>query len=173
MLNCPDSAAYSFYPLRVAATNWLTDDEQRAWRAYLEATQLLFEILDRQLQQDSGIPHGYYEILVRLSESPDRAMRMSELALKTRTSRSRCSHAVARLEERGWVERLSCADDKRGQIAHLTDKGFAALEAAAPSHVELVRAQVIDRLTPEQISQLERIGQAIIDGISCPSEPED
>ena len=174
MFNCPDAAVYSFYPLRVAGTKWLSEPEQRAWRAYLEGTQLLFEVIDRQLQQDSGIPHGYYEILVRLSESPDRAMRMSELALKTRSSRSRCSHAVARLEERGWVERLNCLDDKRGQIAHLTDSGYAALEAAAPSHVDVVRAQLIDRLTPEQIAQLESIGQAIIDGVECPSEaPED
>ncbi len=172
MLNCPDSAVYSFYPLRVAQ-KWLTEPEQRAWRAYLEGTQLLFEVLDRQLQQDSGIPHGYYEILVRLSEAPDRSMRMSELALRTRSSRSRCSHAVARLEERGWVERRNCEEDKRGQTAVLTDSGFAALEAAAPAHVDVVRAQLIDRLSAEQIAQLEAIGQAIIAGIECPSEPRE
>ena len=173
MLNRREDAGYSLYPLRVSSTRWLSEPEQRAWRAYLEGTQLLFEVLDRQLQQDSGIPHGYYEILVRLSESPDRAMRMSELALRTRSSRSRLSHAVARLEERGWVERRNCPEDKRGQVAHLTDTGFAALEAAAPAHVEVVRTQLIDRLTEEQIAQLESIGQAIIDGIDCPAEDQD
>lgn len=143
-------------------TRWLTADEQRAWRAYLEATYLLFDALDRQLQQDAGIPHGYYEILVRLSEAPERQMRMSRLADLTRSSRSRLSHAVARLEERGWVERIDCASDRRGQLAHLTDRGFAALEEAAPGHVETVHAQFIDPLTQEQIAQLTSIGEALI-----------
>ena len=108
------------------------------------------------------MPHGYYEILVRLSETDDRAMRMSELADRTRSSRSRLSHAVARLEERGWVERRNCPTDKRGQLAVLTDKGFAALAAAAPDHVNAVRQYVIDPLTTEQISQLDEIGRAIV-----------
>ncbi len=89
----------------MAKTRWLSAEEQAAWRAYLEATTLLLDALDHQLQTDSGIPHAYYEILVRLSEEPERVLRMSELADATRSSRSRLSHAVARLEERGWVER--------------------------------------------------------------------
>jgi DNA-binding MarR family transcriptional regulator len=149
----------------MAATRWLSTDEQHAWRAYLEATLLLFDELDRQMQQDSGMPHAYYEILVRLSEADGRSMRMSELAVQTRSSRSRLSHAVARLEERGWVERKDCPTDRRGQVAHLTDKGFAVLDAAAPSHVEAVRLHVIDRLTPEQIGQLAEIGNALIAGL--------
>jgi len=148
------------------ATPWLTADEQLAWRAYLEATTLLFDALDRQLQRDSGIPHGYYEILVRLSEAEARTMRMSELADATRSSRSRLSHAVARLEDRGWVERRDCDTDRRGQLAVLTEVGFAALAEAAPGHVQAVRAHIIDRLSPEQISQLRKIGPAIVDGRS-------
>ena len=154
-------------PILVGVTGprWLTEPEQRAWRAYLEATYLLFDALDRQLSQDAGIPHAYYEILVRLSEAPDRVMRMGELADRTRSSRSRLSHAVARLEERGWVERVDCATDKRGQLAHLTDVGFDALAAAAPGHVEAVREHLVDRLTPDQIDQLRGIGEAIIAGL--------
>jgi DNA-binding MarR family transcriptional regulator len=148
------------------ATQWLSADEQLAWRAYLEATTLLFDALDRQLQRDSGIPHGYYEILVRLSEEETRALRMSELADVTRSSRSRLSHAVARLEDRGWVERQDCATDRRGQLAVLTDTGLAALAAAAPGHVSAVRALVIDRLSAEQIVQLRDIGDAIVSGLS-------
>ena len=148
------------------ATPWLTADEQLAWRAYLEATTLLFDALDRQLQRDSGIPHGYYEILVRLSEAEARTMRMSELADATRSSRSRLSHAVARLEDRGWVERRDCDTDRRGQLAVLTEVGFVALAEAAPGHVQAVRAHIIDRLSPEQISQLRKIGTAIVDGLS-------
>ena len=149
-------------------TRWLTDDEQRAWRAYLEATNLLFEALDRQAQTDAGMPHAYYEILVRLSEAPDRALRMSDLAAHTRSSRSRLSHAVARLEERGWVERRDCPTDRRGQVAVLTDVGFSALADAAHGHVEAVRTHLIDQLTPEQVGQLEAIGQAVLKGLESP-----
>ncbi len=152
----------------MAKTRWLSASEQRAWRAYLEATTLLFDALDRQLQRDAQIPHAYYEILVRLSESELRSMRMSELADATRSSRSRLSHAVARLEERGWLRRVDCATDKRGQLATLTDEGFAALEAAAPGHVTAVRKAVIDALTPEQIEQLEAIGTAIVAALETP-----
>jgi DNA-binding MarR family transcriptional regulator len=149
----------------MSGTRWLDPGEQQAWRAYLEATMLLFDELDRQMQQDSGMPHAYYEILVRLSENEGLEMRMSELAIRTRSSRSRLSHAVARLEERGWVERRDCPTDRRGQVAHLTDKGIAVLAAAAPSHVATVRAHLIDRLSPEQIVQLAAIGSAIVAGL--------
>jgi DNA-binding MarR family transcriptional regulator len=149
----------------VPKTRWLTATEQRAWRAYLEATMLLFDALDRQLQRDAGIPHTYYEILVRLSEAPGRQLRMSVLADAARSSRSRLSHAVARLEERGWVRRFECTTDKRGQIAELTDAGFAALAAAAPGHVAAVRANMIGLLSPEQVSQLEQIAGAVVAGI--------
>ena len=147
---------------------WLTDDEQRAWRNYIEATTMLMDALDRQLQRDAGMPHGYFEILVRLSEAEDRTMRMSELADATRSSRSRLSHAVSRLEERGWVTRQDCETDRRGQLAQLTAAGLRALSEAAPGHVTAVRAHVIDRLTPEQIRQLGDIAEVIVDGLSAP-----
>jgi DNA-binding MarR family transcriptional regulator len=146
----------------MSEARWLTDEEQRAWRAYLESSKVLFDALDRQLQRDADIPHAYYEILVRLSEAEGRAMRMSDLAEITLSSRSRLSHAVARLEERGWVVRENCATDRRGQIATLTDAGFAMLASAAPGHVETVRGFVFDTLTGEQLDQLTAIGEAII-----------
>ncbi|MDQ2748020.1 MAG: MarR family transcriptional regulator [Actinomycetota bacterium] len=149
----------------VNSTRWLEPDEQDAWRSFLEATLLLFDALDRQMQQDSGMPHAYYEILVRLSETEGRNMRMSELAVATRSSRSRLSHAIDRLQERGWVDRADCPTDRRGQLAHLTEKGFAVLAAAAPSHVGMVRHHVIDRLTPDQIAQLTAISNSIIAGL--------
>jgi DNA-binding MarR family transcriptional regulator len=134
--------------------------------------------VDAQLQRDAGIPHTYYEILVRLSEAPGRALRMSQLASASQSSRSRLSHAVNRLEERGWVRRTECPTDKRGQIAELTDAGFAALAAAAPGHVEQVRSIVFEPLSPEQVSQLHAISTAILERIGCraprsPEEPRD
>jgi len=145
-------------------SRWLTADEQLAWRTFLTACQTLFSTIDAQLLRDSDIPHGYYEILVRLSETPGRALRMTQLAEASTSSKSRLSHAVARLEERGWVRRADCPTDRRGQIAQLTDEGFAALAAAAPGHVDQVRRSLIDRLTPEQVEQLREISTAIIAG---------
>ena len=143
---------------------WLSAEEQSAWRTFLAATQTLFSAVETQLQRESGIPHGYYEILVRLSEAADRSLRMSQLAEASTSSKSRLSHAVARLEERGWVERLDCPTDRRGQVARLTDPGYAALEAAAPAHVEQVRRSLFDRISPEQVSQLAAISAAIAAG---------
>ena len=147
----------------IASPRWLDAGEQRVWRSFLAATQLLNERLDQELQRDSGMPHAYYEVLVRLSEVPDRRLRMSDLADRSLSSRSRLSHAVARLEEAGWVRRESCPTDRRGQLAVLTDAGFAALEAAAPGHVETVRTHLFDQLTPEQVRQLGEICGAIAD----------
>jgi len=143
------------------ATRWLSKEQQRCWRAYIEAVRLLQDSLDAQLQADADMPHAYYEILVRLSESPDRRLRMAELATGTQSSRSRVSHAVARLEERGWVRREPCASDRRGQLAVLTAKGHAALAAAAPGHVAQVRATVIDALSAEQLRALADASTAI------------
>ena len=148
-------------------TRWLDDDEQRTWRAFLAAMQLLSTALDRELQRDADMPHAYYEILVALSEAPGRTLRMNELAEVCQSSRSRLSHAVARLEEAGWVERASCPTDKRGSLARLTDAGFAALEAAAPGHVAAVRANLFDLLTPDQVRQLGQISAAVRDGIEA------
>lgn len=143
---------------------WLDEQEQVAWRTYLAAAQAIEEAIQGQLQRDAAIPHIYYEILVRLSEAPDRMLRMSELAERSLSSRSRLSHAVSRLEERGWVARRACTDDGRGMLAALTDKGMAAITDAAPGHVNAVREQVFDRLTPDQVKQLREIGEAIIGG---------
>jgi DNA-binding MarR family transcriptional regulator len=140
---------------------WLDAEEQRVWRSFLEASRVLFDALDRQLQADAGMPHAYYEILVRLSETPDRTMRMSELADSLSSSRSRLSHAVARLEERGWVRRQADPADRRGQWAFLTEDGFAALAAAAAGHVSAVRQNLFDALAPDDVAALGRISGAV------------
>jgi DNA-binding MarR family transcriptional regulator len=155
-------------------TRWLDADEQRTWRAFLTVQRLLFDRLERQLQHDSGLPHAYYEILVRLSEAPDRTLRMSQLADSSLSSRSRLSHAVARLEAAGWVRRRACAEDRRGSFAELTDAGLAKLEEAAPGHVETVRADLLDALTPAQQRALREISETLVAHLSdAPVWPAD
>ena len=141
---------------------WLDGEEQKAWRAWLYSTLLLQDRLERDLTHETGISHAYYEILVQLSEAPGRMLRMSELAERSLSSRSRLSHAVSRLEERGWVRRQVCEEDGRGALAVLTDDGFAALEGAAPVHVEGVRAHLFDQLSPEQVAAMRDIGETLL-----------
>ncbi len=149
-----------------AQARWLDEYEQVTWRIYLAATKAIGDAIESQLQRDADIPHTYYEILVRLSEAQDQMLRMSQLAELCLASRSRLSHAVTRLEERGWVERRACPDDGRGMLAALTPQGQAALSNAAPGHVNAVREQVFDRLSDDQIKQLREIGEAILGGPS-------
>ena len=152
-------------------TRWLSAEEQVAWRSFVDGVRALIDVLDRQLQADSNLPHSYFEILIPLSEAEGRTLRMSELAEAARSSRSRLSHAVARLEQRGWVRRLDCPTDRRGQLAQLTDEGFAIVEAAAPGHVEAVRKYLIDRLTPEQLRVMGEIGQLLLASTSASDLP--
>ena len=150
------------------APRWLTDRERHAWLSFLATTSLLEDALDRQLQRDSDLPHAYYLLMAMLSEAPGRAMRMTQLAEITNSSPSRISHAVARLEEAGWVQRAKCPTDKRGSVATLTDAGLATVVAAAPGHVEAVRQGFLDALTPEQVEQLIGICEAAL----CRLDPD-
>ncbi|HEX3789313.1 MAG TPA: MarR family transcriptional regulator [Pseudonocardiaceae bacterium] len=136
---------------------WLTLREQQVWRHYIAATRLVESEIDRQLQRDVGLPATYFEILVALSEAPDHTLRMSEVADQLRFSRSRLSHAVAKMEQSGWITRQECPSDKRGAFAVLTDAGLAVLADAARGHVNNVRQLLFDVLTTEQQDQLGEI----------------
>ena len=133
---------------------WLAEAEQRYWRAFLLGSAQLTESLSRQLELDSGVSLSEYEILVRLSESPERTLRMSDLAASLVHSRSRLTHTVSRMESRGLVLRATCVDDGRGVNCVMTDAGFALLDGAAPGHVRAVRRHLVDLLTPEQFAAL-------------------
>jgi DNA-binding MarR family transcriptional regulator len=146
-------------------TRWLTPEEQRAWRAYVAGYLLLEDAIDRQLQQEAGMPHLYYSILANLSEAPERRLRMTDLAERLKITRSRLTYAVTRLEKDGLLRRENCRWDKRGNLAVLTDGGMTVLENAAPGHVETVRAFLFDRLTPEQVGQLEAIFTQVAQGL--------
>lgn len=136
------------------AVRWLTDAEQTVWRDFLDVTRLLMERLNRQLVADSGLSLAEYEVLVRLSEAQDRRLRMSELADLVVNSRSRLTHTVRRLEDRGWVRREECEEDRRGIRCILLEDGFEMLEAAAPGHVEAVRSIIFDPLGPADVANL-------------------
>ena len=141
---------------------WLTDDEQRAWRATVNLSQLLMRQLDRDLNAH-GLNGHDYEILVELSEAPDSRMRMTELADATSQSRSRLSHQISRMEARGLVRRDNCEGDKRGTFAVLTDAGIEAIKRVAPDHVDNVRKHFIDRLTPRQLEEVSDAFGPIVD----------
>ena len=155
----------------MTTTRWLDDTEMRAWLGLVQVMQLLPLALDRQLQDDADLPHASYLVLAMLSDAPERSMRMSALAERTATSLSRMSHSVARLEERGWVERRPCPEDRRGQLATLTDAGYRVLAAAAPGHVEEVRRRVFDLLSREQVEALADVAQALAAGLSADVVP--
>ena len=140
---------------------WLNEKEQQAWRAFIAAQRVVNSRIEQQLQRDAGIPHTYYEILVRLSEAPDNRLRMSQLADATLGSRSRLSPAVNRLEQAGWVRREGIESDRRGQMAIMTDIGRQKLVETAPGHVEEVRSAIFDALTEEQVEQFHDICAAL------------
>lgn len=144
---------------------WLSDDQQQVWRAFLRLSTQLNERVERDMQQAARMPHAYYLILAMLSESPDRSLRMNQLAEVTRASQSRVSHAVARLEEAGWVRRNPAPGDRRGQIAELTDAGFERLVEVAPSHAEAVRSIMFDPLSLEQLTNFGDICTTILAGL--------
>jgi DNA-binding MarR family transcriptional regulator len=142
--------------------HWLTDEEQQAWRATIQLSQLLLRQLDRDLTAH-GLNGRDYEILVELSEAPDHRLRMTDLADATSQSRSRLSHQITRMEKRGLVRRDECEGDKRGTFAVLTKAGFGTIERVAPCHVENVRRHYIDRLTAQQLEEVRSTFQPIVD----------
>ncbi|SFJ05555.1 DNA-binding transcriptional regulator, MarR family [Streptosporangium canum] len=141
-------------PVDEEEPRWLSSIEQQAWRAHLAAHKLLEHRLDRDLQT-FGLSVNDYEILVNLSESPGHRMRMSDLADATIQSRSRLSHQISRMEAAGLVARETCADDRRGTFAVLTEHGWATIQKVAPHHVASVRQHFIDLLTDDQLRELE------------------
>lgn len=136
---------------------WLNGRQQQQWRAVVRICALLPEQLERDLSHQHGLSLAEYEVLVRLSESPQRQMRMSDLAQATLVSRSRLSHQITRMEREGLVRRQECENDRRGWLAVLTDEGMDRLVAAAPDHVGTVRHYVVDQLTDEEFASLARI----------------
>jgi DNA-binding MarR family transcriptional regulator len=141
---------------------WLDDEQQAAWRVLASVMAKLPWALECQLERDADLSFIEYHALARLSEEPDRTLRMSELAELTNASLSRLSHLVKRLESRGLIQRAPDPADGRFTNALLTDDGYAKLVAAAPAHVATVRELVIEALTPSELRQLKNAGEHLL-----------
>ena len=153
-------------------SNWLDETETRAWRGYLRMRTMLDAELARELNRDSGLSTADYEVLVHLSEIPDHRLRMNELGASMLWSKSRLSHQVSRMEQRGLVLRENCPSDARGSFVRLTEAGLEAIVAAAPAHVETVRRHLIDLLTAKQVQALADITEVVVDHLTgCPTDP--
>ncbi|MDO8645292.1 MAG: MarR family transcriptional regulator [Candidatus Planktophila sp.] len=143
-------------------TRWLSPKEREAWLRLIAVAELLPAALDAQLRESAALTHFEYFVLAMLSEALDRTLRMTSLSQRTNASLTRLSHVINRLEKRGLVERFACPEDGRATNARLTSKGWELVVATAPGHVTKVRELAIDPLTPQQISQLIKIGDAIL-----------
>jgi len=144
-------------------TRWLSDDEQHSWRAYIMGTTMLLDRLDHELQQAHGISMPEYEILVRLSESPDRSVRMAVLADALSYSRSRTTHTVKRLENMGLIRREAIPGDGRGVAAVMTDQGWQLLQTAAHTHVAGVREHFLDQTNAADFAAVGRAFDRVSD----------
>ena len=143
---------------------WLNPAEMKAWRRYIVSSRRLLEALDLDLA-DHDLSMSDYEILAHLSDAPERRMRMSELADIAMLSRSRLSHRMKVMEKEGWVKREACPVDKRGYFAVMTPKGWKAIVAAAPDHVESVRTRFIDHLSKADQVALAQIFEKVADAL--------
>lgn len=150
-------------------TRWLSDDEQRAWRAWVAASLLLPDRLSRDLQEQADVSLADYEILMHLSEAPGRRLRMSQLADATLSSRSRLSHQIDRLSAAGFVDREPCSGDRRGFFAVLTPAGWDFVVQVAPVHVASVRDRLVDVLTPEEFAEFGRLCAKVAEGLQSPA----
>ena len=136
---------------------WLTAEEERVWRRWITLNAQLSATLQRELQHDAGLSAPDYEVLVHLTDSPAGRVRVTDLARLLQWERSRVSHHVTRMESRRLVQRVECAEDGRGAFVVITAQGRAAIERAAPGHVNTVRRLVFDVLGPEEIDALAKI----------------
>jgi len=150
---------------------WLDQDEERAWRGYLRMRTLLNAEIVRDLGRDAGLSEPDYDVLSTLSELEGRRWRLQELAGHMAWSKSRLSHHLTRMEQRGLVVREACPDDGRGALVTLTDEGIRAIESAAPGHVASVRRHFIDHLSRAQLEALAEIAEAVVANLTPPRVP--
>lgn len=155
-----------------ANARWLSEPEQTAWRAYIRMQAELEAQLNRRLHERFGLSMADYEVLVHLSEAPDGVLRLFELGRIVDWEKSRLSHHLTRMAKRGLVERRECPSDGRGAFVALTPVGRAAIERAAPGHVEDVRDLVVDVLGPDRLAALGDIANSVLAALADADEPD-
>ena len=150
----------------MSSSSRFTDAELSAWKVNILSWQLIERCLDQQLQRDSGMPHAYYAILVTLNDQRDRSLPLTRIAEQLDYSQSRMSHAISRLEESGWVERVSDPDDRRVTLLHLTDVGRRAFAEASVGHIAEVRRVFFSALDDDDLDDLRRIGEKLFSSLT-------
>lgn len=170
----PGPYDYVMTEQRTATDRWLDNREQSAWRAFLDMHARLTARLNREMQDASGLSLADYSVLVPLSEHVDARMRVLELARSLGWEKSRLSHQLTRMQQRGLIERSNCTEDRRGAFVVLTDQGRTAVEVVAPTHVDGVRRYLFDALTPEQVDTLDAIARGTVERLEqeCAGKPE-
>lgn len=146
------------------APRWLDTTEARMWRSWIDMHRQLDRVLEQNLA-DAGMSMADFVLLVPLSESVDGQLRARDLGTEAGWDRSRLSHQIRRMEQRGLVERVTCETDARGTFVRLTSQGRAAIEAAAPGHVESVRQNFLDLLTPAEIDLLTVVSEKVLERV--------
>ncbi|MEI6254540.1 MAG: MarR family transcriptional regulator [Mycobacteriaceae bacterium] len=148
---------------------WLSADAQMLWRRWLRLNAELPAVLHRELQADAGLSLSDFEVLVKLTDTPEGRVRVTDLARELKWERSRVSHHVTRMERRGLVERSECRDDGRGAWVVLTEQGRSAIERAAPGHAATVRRLIFDNLTPDELAVMTGVIDKVLSRM--PAEP--
>jgi DNA-binding MarR family transcriptional regulator len=150
----------------MAGDGRLDNNELEAWRSFLLMSQLMQQVVDRQLRRDSGMPHAYYTALVTLArEGESGGVLLTDLADALNYSQSRMSQAIKKMEQSNWIVRRPDPLDRRAVRLTLSDEGKVALARATARHLALVKETIIDPLTPEQLHQLVAIGDAVLPGL--------
>lgn len=151
---------------------WLTEREERAWRA-LQFMQMRLEgELARQLAADAGLSYPDYLVLVALTDRPDGRMRLFELAGVLGWEKSRASHHIGRMVDRGLVKKQKCDSDRRGFYVAVTPRGRREIEAAAPGHVATVRRLFVDRLTTAQLDAIADAAHSVLAALDKPTDDQ-
>lgn len=154
------------YGVPMTAPKWLTEREERAWRAYRRMQAVLPAELARDLARDSALSDPDYDVLSTLSEQPGQRWQLRDLAAKMLWSRSRLSHHIDRMEQRGLVVREGDPQDRRGCMLALTPQGMRTLERAAPQHVKSVREHFVGLLTDAELETMTKIAERVVDRLS-------
>jgi DNA-binding MarR family transcriptional regulator len=156
------------YGWRVATPRWLDERQAQVWQSYLNLNRYLFAALENQLERGAGLSGADYQVLVPLSETPGGVLRARELGTEIGWDRSRLSHHVSRMEQRGLVTREECSEDARGTMVRLTDAGRAAIESAAPEHAETVRRHFFDLISNDELETLASVFGRLLDRLTSP-----